>query len=307
MENERVLIPTTFVVVTLLHIWLIFLAWQIAKPTQMGVEHIEFVDLGDFGGGDGRPEGAGAPAPEKAPEPQPEKPKPKVEAKPQPKSKSVEQPKPEIKPVITKKDQGDIKQAKETPKPVEKPKPEPKPEPKPVEKPVEKPAEKPVEKPAAKAADNASENASAGGKITAKDGTGDGSGYSKIQGKGSGTDGTGDGRGLGKGEGSGSKTGSGHGDGETRGAGPGSSRGNPIKATGSIPQPAYPDISQENGEEGVVTLTVLVDPSGKVVNVKVARSSGFARLDRAAANAARNGRFKPKGWTEFTIQVKFQL
>ncbi|OSI18542.1 hypothetical protein BWD09_01875 [Neisseria dentiae] len=308
MKNERILTPTTFALVAFLHIGLMALLWQGRPPQQVEMAHIEFVDLGDFGGGDGQAEGAGAPAPETAapPKPKPEPAKPKETPKPQP--KPAEPPKAELKPVITQKTQADIRQTKEQPqpKPVEKTKPEPveKPVAKPVEKPVEKAAEKPaaapVEKPAAE-----SDKPAAAGPARAKDGTGDGSGYAKIQGKGSGS-GSGEGRGTGRGEGSGSRSGDGHGEGG--GSGAGSSRSNPVKASGSIPRPPYPPLSEENGEEGTVRLRVLVSPSGSVADVKVARGSGFARLDRAAAGAARSGSFNSGGkWVEYAVSVNFSL
>ena len=54
-------------------------------------------------------------------------------------------------------------------------------------------------------------------------------------------------------------------------------------------------------------LKIMVSPDGKVTNVGVAKSSGFARLDRAARNAGKNGRFQPNGWTEYTVPVSFKL
>ena len=51
----------------------------------------------------------------------------------------------------------------------------------------------------------------------------------------------------------------------------------------------------------------MVSPDGKVTNVGVVKSSGFARLDRAARNAGKSGRFQPSGWTEYTVPVSFKL
>lgn len=314
MKNERILTPTTFALVAFLHMGLMALLWHGRPPAQVEMTHIEFVDLGAFGGGDGQAEGAGAPAPETAapPQPKPEPAKPKETPKPQPKPKPAEPPKAELKPVITQKAQADIRQTKETPKPkpVEKipPEREEKTVEKPVEKPVEKAVEKPVEKPVAAAAEKTaaeSDKPAAAGPARAKDGQGDGSGYAKIQGKGSGS-GSGEGRGTGRGEGSGSRSGDGHGEGG--GSGAGSSRSNPVKASGSIPKPPYPPLSSENGEEGTVRLKVLVSPSGSVADVRVAKGSGFARLDRAAVSAARSGSFNSGGrWVEYTVPVSFSL
>ena len=41
-------------------------------------------------------------------------------------------------------------------------------------------------------------------------------------------------------------------------------------------QPAYPDAAQVNGEQGDVVLKVRVNEDGRVRNIEVERSSGFA-------------------------------
>lgn len=82
---------------------------------------------------------------------------------------------------------------------------------------------------------------------------------------------------------------------------------NPVQATGNLPRPPYPPISEENQEEGVVMLKVLVAPNGKVEKVTIAKSSGFVRLDNAAKNAAYQGSFKTNVWTEYHIAIEFRL
>ena len=47
------------------------------------------------------------------------------------------------------------------------------------------------------------------------------------------------------------------------------------------------------GEEGKVMLRVLVSDSGRPEKVDVQKSSGFARLDEAARQAAMRAMFKP--------------
>lgn len=59
------------------------------------------------------------------------------------------------------------------------------------------------------------------------------------------------------------------------------------------PRPAYPPLSIELGEAGVVMLQVSVSVDGRASDVQLARSSGFPRLDRAALQAVRNWRFRP--------------
>jgi protein TonB len=61
----------------------------------------------------------------------------------------------------------------------------------------------------------------------------------------------------------------------------------PTLDTGRSADPVYPAISRRMGEEGVVNLLVLVGPDGSVLDVKVEKSSGYARLDQAALDGAR--------------------
>jgi protein TonB len=58
--------------------------------------------------------------------------------------------------------------------------------------------------------------------------------------------------------------------------------------------PNYPPTSRRLGETGVVMLQILVDEEGRVTNAKVAKSSGFQRLDDAAVkHVTRAWRFTP--------------
>lgn len=59
-------------------------------------------------------------------------------------------------------------------------------------------------------------------------------------------------------------------------------------------QPDYPSASRRLGEEGSVTLLLLVKEDGKVGEAKVETSSGFPRLDEAAVKEAlRRWKFQP--------------
>jgi protein TonB len=61
-----------------------------------------------------------------------------------------------------------------------------------------------------------------------------------------------------------------------------------------ITQPEYPPASRRAGEEGTVTLAVLVLENGRAGEIKVAKSSGFPKLDEAAVKEVqRNWRFVP--------------
>lgn len=79
------------------------------------------------------------------------------------------------------------------------------------------------------------------------------------------------------------------------------------------PAPEYPVPSKRFGEEGRVTLRVLVDPEGRAQQLEVKVSSGFARLDRVALETVRRWRFVParQGATPMAawvlVPVNFQL
>jgi protein TonB len=62
----------------------------------------------------------------------------------------------------------------------------------------------------------------------------------------------------------------------------------------SAPAPKYPMMSLRLREQGTVVLTVLVGTDGMVSEITVSRSSGFARLDKAALEAVRRWR-----WSQF--------
>ncbi|MDA1043804.1 MAG: energy transducer TonB [Verrucomicrobia bacterium] len=57
--------------------------------------------------------------------------------------------------------------------------------------------------------------------------------------------------------------------------------------------PRYPPLSRKRGEEGSVLLEVAVGADGRSDSVRVLRSCGHNRLDRAAVQAMQNVRFTP--------------
>jgi protein TonB len=77
--------------------------------------------------------------------------------------------------------------------------------------------------------------------------------------------------------------------------------------------PAYPPASRRAGEQGVVQFRILVDERGKPLEVNVLKSSGFPRLDEAAAAAIRKWTFVPptrngakvQSWSR--VAVRFEL
>lgn len=58
-------------------------------------------------------------------------------------------------------------------------------------------------------------------------------------------------------------------------------------------RPDYPKGARQRGEQGDVTLELLVGEDGAVGRVKVVSTSGFSELDEAAVRAARAARFTP--------------
>ncbi len=77
--------------------------------------------------------------------------------------------------------------------------------------------------------------------------------------------------------------------------------------------PEYPRKAKRRGYQGVVALAVLVDVDGRVNDLKVARSSGYNILDRAAMRSVRKWDFQPGSengrkiemWVE--VPIRFNL
>ena len=59
------------------------------------------------------------------------------------------------------------------------------------------------------------------------------------------------------------------------------------------PKPVYPSLSRRNSEEGRVMLKVRVSAQGNALDVAISKSSGYSRLDTAAADAVTRWRFVP--------------
>ena len=59
------------------------------------------------------------------------------------------------------------------------------------------------------------------------------------------------------------------------------------------PAPSYPLVARRNGEQGTVTLRVLVTREGIPSQVSVEKSSGSHHLDGAALEAVKTWRFVP--------------
>lgn len=79
--------------------------------------------------------------------------------------------------------------------------------------------------------------------------------------------------------------------------------------SGDRPQPHYPNIAKEEGEQGTVTLSISGDAAGNVISVDVKQSSGYSILDRSAADFVKNHWRLPTGpGTQFfETKITYQL
>lgn len=77
-------------------------------------------------------------------------------------------------------------------------------------------------------------------------------------------------------------------------------------------KPTYPAASLRNGEEGIVTLSMLIGTDGRVLDARLEKSSGFRALDKAAQLGLSLCQFKPastdgiaeKSWTKIQYAWK---
>ena len=86
---------------------------------------------------------------------------------------------------------------------------------------------------------------------------------------------------------------------------------NTTGSTGERPQPTYPKIALDQGQQGSVMLRMTVDDAGLIQTIEVAQSSGFPVLDHSALE------FVKRHWTvppakgtriyEATINYKLQM
>ena len=71
--------------------------------------------------------------------------------------------------------------------------------------------------------------------------------------------------------------------------------------------PRYPRLARRKGWEGTVLLAVEVLPTGRVNTVRVAQSSGYAMLDRAATQAVRKWRFSVSGVQDSGVNTTVEI
>ena len=73
------------------------------------------------------------------------------------------------------------------------------------------------------------------------------------------------------------------------------------------PKPHYPPVSRSKGEQGTVLLKVCVAATGAVDSVDVAKTSGYVRLDRSAADTVERWRFHPARKAGQAVAMCYQL
>ena len=312
MKNHNLLKPSVIIVVSLLHAGLLALAWKSKEPPEpVTVDELTFVDLGTPEGDD-KPLADGAPAPlenggaaQPAQEqPAPPPPPPQAPEKPKPvQEKPANTPPPKVNAVVRNDLPADVVQP--TKPVVEKP---PTPAPKPVEPtpkppaptptpPAPKPAETPL-KPSTTASNNTSgtpdNSKSPGGSPDAvhrQDGGNGGGGSNPNSQRPGNNAGSRDGDGNGK-----------RGNGDKPAVDPNTIVNGGYK---TLPTVAYPPASQDQGEEGMVKLSVLVEANGSVSEVKVTQSTGHQRLDAAAVRAARRAGYQPNSVNGTPVRTRF--
>lgn len=314
MKNHNLLKPSVIIVVSLLHAGLLALAWKSKEPPEpVTVDELTFVDLGTPEGDD-KPLADGAPAPlenggaaQPAQEqPAPPPPPPQAPEKPKPvQEKPANTPPPKVNAVVRNDLPADVVQP--TKPVVEKP---PTPAPKPVEPtpkppaptptptpPAPKPAETPL-KPSTTASNNTSgtpgNSKSPGGSpdaVNRQDGGNGGGGSNPNSQRPGNNAGSRDGDGNGK-----------RGNGDKPAVDPNTIVNGGYK---TLPTVAYPPASQDQGEEGMVKLSVLVEANGSVSEVKVTQSTGHQRLDAAAVRAARRAGYQPNSVNGTPVRTRF--
>ncbi len=74
-------------------------------------------------------------------------------------------------------------------------------------------------------------------------------------------------------------------------------------------KPNYPRIAREEGWEGVVLLSVDIDPSGNVIDVRLEETSGHRTLDESAINKIRSWKFESSdnGQQSKLVRIPFNL
>lgn len=78
---------------------------------------------------------------------------------------------------------------------------------------------------------------------------------------------------------------------------------------GDRPQPPYPQLAMQNGEQGTIVLLLGTDAAGSVVTIEVKRSSGFPFLDQSTVAFVKNHWHLPTnaGTQLFQTSITYKL
>ena len=73
--------------------------------------------------------------------------------------------------------------------------------------------------------------------------------------------------------------------------------------------PVYPEIARVSGYEGIVLVSAEILPDGRVGNMRIRKSSGYAILDQSAIEAVKPWKFEPakKSGNPFTVWVELPI
>ena len=73
--------------------------------------------------------------------------------------------------------------------------------------------------------------------------------------------------------------------------------------------PVYPEIARVSGYEGIVLVFAEILPDGRVGNMRIRKSSGYAILDQSAIEAVKPWKFEPakKSGNPFTVWVELPI
>ncbi|HUN55922.1 MAG TPA: energy transducer TonB [Smithella sp.] len=74
-------------------------------------------------------------------------------------------------------------------------------------------------------------------------------------------------------------------------------------------RPVYPEIARVRGYEGIVLVFAEILPDGRVGEIKIRKSSGYAILDQSAIQAVKPWKFEPakKSGNPFTVWVELPI
>lgn len=81
----------------------------------------------------------------------------------------------------------------------------------------------------------------------------------------------------------------------------------PKTAAAPCARPPYPYLSKRNGQQGKVTLGLLISETGEVAETRVLTSSGYPELDRAASEGIAKCKFAPKIVDGKGVEYKFKM